>query len=42
MIETDEPKKQPNEMVHGWENNKKIKGEKGQQPKKADEKNFNL
>ena len=42
MIETDEPKKKPNEMVDGWGNNKKIKEEKGQQPKKADEKNFNL
>lgn len=25
-------------MVHGWENNKKIKEEKGQKPKKTDEK----
>lgn len=30
-------------MVHGWENNKKIKEEKGQKPKKTDEKKkFNL
>lgn len=35
-------KKKPNEMVHGWENNKKIKEEKGQKPKKTDEKKNKL